>query len=520
MKVGIKSYSYCLNHAPENGSRYGGTPYEAFHSGREQEYLDALPKHLQSYDSALHYAPNQTYIGGISYEEFEALPSGWINNPLPDEKAKRYGKFGELIPEDEFLGLISACDEFELVWLEKSFAEAVSVKLAQDPVITEAIIKRVIRPKNMHELSEIDTEVKERAGLYLYHDGKPVGCIRSGHPTDPCLTAHVLLENLAGKASGVLALLHLLKNSGLNPGDLDFVIECSEEGAGDVGQRAGGNFAKAIAEVAGCVNASGCDVRGFCAGPVNAMINAAAQVASGARKNIAVVAGGSIPKLYMNSRDHVKKNLTALEDCVGSFAVLLVPDDGVNPVMRLDVLGKHTVGAGGAPQAVTSALTFEPLQAAGLSFADVDRYAPELQNHEITEPAGAGNVPLANIKMIAALAVMKKAIEKADMMKFIKEHGTIGYAPTQGHIPAGVPFIGHACEMIKEGKIKRSMIIGKGSLFLARLTNLADGASFLIEAPEKVEQAAKISKDDIKALILEALGEVAGKLSADLESKA
>ena len=520
MKVGIKSYSYCLNHAPENGSRYGGTPYEAFHSGREQEYLDALPKHLQSYDSALHYAPNQTYIGGISYEEFEALPSGWINNPLPDEKAKRYGKFGELMPEDEFLGLISACDEFELVWLEKSFAEAVSVKLAQDPVITEAIIKRVIRPKNMHELSEIDTEVKERAGLYLYHDGKPVGCIRSGHPTDPCLTAHVLLENLAGKASGVLALLHLLKNSGLNPGDLDFVIECSEEGAGDVGQRAGGNFAKAIAEVAGCVNASGCDVRGFCAGPVNAMINAAAQVASGARKNIAVVAGGSIPKLYMNSRDHVKKNLTALEDCVGSFAVLLVPDDGVNPVMRLDVLGKHTVGAGGAPQAVTSALTFEPLQAAGLSFADVDRYAPELQNHEITEPAGAGNVPLANIKMIAALAVMKKAIEKADMMKFIKEHGTIGYAPTQGHIPAGVPFIGHACEMIKEGKIKRSMIIGKGSLFLARLTNLADGASFLIEAPEKVEQAAKISKDDIKALILEALGEVAGKLSADLESKA
>ena len=54
------------------------------------------------------------------------------------------------------------------------------------------------------------------------------------------------------------------------------------EGAGDVGQRVGGNFAKAIAEVAGCVNASGCDVRGFCAGPVNAMINAAAQVASGA----------------------------------------------------------------------------------------------------------------------------------------------------------------------------------------------------------------------------------------------
>ncbi|MBR0278511.1 MAG: glycine reductase, partial [Synergistaceae bacterium] len=344
-KVGIKSYSYCLNHAPETGSHYGGTPWEAFHSGKEQEYLDALPNHLQSYDHALHYAPNQTYIGGISYEEFEAIPAPWVDKPLPDDKSKRYGKFGELMPEDEFLGLISACDEFELVWLEKSFAEEVSKKLADDPVITEAIVKRVVRPKNMHELSEIETEYKERAGLPLYCGGKVVGCIRSGHPTDPCLTAHVLMENLAGKASGVLALLHLLKNSGMNPLDLDFVIECSEEGAGDVGQRAGGNFAKAIAEVAGCTNASGCDVRGFCAGPVNAMINAAAQVASGARRNIAVVAGGSIPKLYMNSRDHVKKGLLALEDCVGSFAVLIVPDDGTMPVMRLDVLGKHTVGA-------------------------------------------------------------------------------------------------------------------------------------------------------------------------------
>ena len=274
------------------------------------------------------------------------------------------------------------------------------------------------------------------------------------------------------------------------------------------------NLTKAIAEVAGCTNASGCDVRGFCAGPVNAMIAAASQVAAGARRNIAVVAGGSIPKLYMNSRDHVKKGLKALEDCVGSFAVLLVPDDGTNPIMRLDVLGKHTVGAGGAPQAVTSALTFEPLQAAGLTFTDVDRFAPELQNSEITMPAGAGDVPLANIKMIAALAVMKKAIEKADMEAFIKKHGTVGYAHTQGHIPAGVPFIGPACEGIRAGKMKRVMIIGKGSLFLARLTNLADGASFLIEAPTgSGASGAAVSKEDVKSLILEALSEIAGKLN-------
>ena len=95
-----------------------------------------------------------------------------------------------------------------------------------------------------------------------------------------------------------------------------------------------------------------------------------------------------------------------------------------------------------------------------------DRFAPELQNSEITMPAGAGDVPLVNIKMIAALAVMKKAIEKADMEAFIKKHGTVDYTHTQGHIPAGVPFIGPACEGIRAGKMKRVMIttqIGRAS---------------------------------------------------------
>jgi len=61
--------------------------------------------------------------------------------------------------------------------------------------------------------------------------------------------------------------------------------------------------------------------------------------------------------------------------------------------------------------------------------------------------------------------------------------------------------------------MKRAMIIGKGSLFLARLTNLADGASFLLEPPSGTGAAgAAVSKDDIKALLLEVLSELSGKL--------
>ena len=75
---------------------------------------------------------------------------------------------------------------------------------------------------------------------------------------------------------------------------------------------------------------------------------------------------------------------------MGCFAVLLTPEDGENPVIRLDTLGKHTVGAGASPQAVTTALVYEPLQAAGLQFTDVDKYAPEMHDPEVTLPAGAG----------------------------------------------------------------------------------------------------------------------------------
>ncbi|EFC90134.1 Betaine reductase [Dethiosulfovibrio peptidovorans DSM 11002] len=508
-RVAIKGSAYCLQHTPELGLHYGNTPYVERHSHGESEYLKKLPEHAQSFEEAKDYAPNMAYIGTLPLEDLENQAKPMYENRLSG--ADRYGKFGEIMPEDEFIGLMDICDVFDLVWLEKDFAASVKKKLSSHKFMTESMLARL---EEGRDGAEIEADCDEKHGaLPLYFDGKVVGCVRRGHEVDENLSAHVLLENIASKASAVLSLLHLLQNTGMKAEDVDFVIECSEEGAGDMCQRAGGNFAKAIAEIVGCKNASGCDVRGFCAGPVNAMIAGASQVAAEARSNVVVLAGGAVPKLYMNSKDHVKKELPALEDCLGSFAVLITPCDGVSPEMRLDAIGKHTVGAGASPQAVTQALTWEPLQKVGLDLADVDKFGAELHIPEITLPAGAGDVPMANIKMIAALAVMKKSIEKADMMNFVKEKGLPGFAHTQGHIPAGAPFIGQAAEWIKDGKIKRAMIIGKGSLFLARLTNLADGASFLIETPASADSVAAVSKDDVKNILLEALSEISDSLT-------
>jgi len=88
-----------------------------------------------------------------------------------------------------------------------------------------------------------------------------------------------------------------------------------------------------------------------------------------------------------------------------------------------------------------------------------------------------------------------------------------GFAPTQGHIPSGVPFVGAAREMIMDGKINRAMIVGKGSLFLGRMTNLFDGVSIVMEKnPGKVEEIGAVSKEEIKGMVAETMKEFAAFL--------
>ena len=140
-----------------------------------------------------------------------------------------------------------------------------------------------------------------------------------------------------------------------------------------------------------------------------------------------------------------------------------------------------------------------------------------MQNPDITKPAGAGDVPLANYKMIAALAVKRGELQKADLASFPVKHGLTGWAPTQGHIPSGVPYIGFARNDILAGKLNRVMIIGKGSLFLGRMTNLFDGVSFVIQANSGEDKAAGVSEDEVKGMIAKAMKDFAATLMADAE---
>ena len=67
-----------------------------------------------------------------------------------------------------------------------------------------------------------------------------------------------------------------------------------------------------------------------------------------------------------------------------------------------------------------------------------------MHNPEITEPAGSGNVPNVNYRMIGGLAVMNNEMPASKLNDFVRQYGMPGFSPTQGHIAAAVPFLGHA----------------------------------------------------------------------------
>ncbi|MCK9443209.1 MAG: glycine/sarcosine/betaine reductase complex component C subunit beta [Tissierellaceae bacterium] len=504
----VKGTSYILVHAPDMVIHNGTTQTTEKYLNPDSEYLKTLPNHLRSYEEAVNYMPNQVYIGNHKPEVLKSIEQPWYDKGA--EGAKRDGKFGEIMPQDEFIGLVKIVDVFDLVVLSKEFTEEIKSKLENHPLLNEGLFARL---KTGQDMEDIERYVKEQDAEGLYNDKKLVGCVKKAHDVDVNLSAHVLLENLVSKASGTLAALHLLHKNDLKPEEVEYVLECSEEACGDMNQRGGGNFAKAIAEMAGLTNATGADIRGFCAAPAHAIISAASLVQAGTYKKVMVVSGGSTAKLGMNGKDHVKKNMPVLEDVIGGFAVIIAENDGVNPMLRTDLVGRHTVGTGSSPQAVITSLVTAPLDKGNLKITDIDKFSVEMQNPDITKPAGAGDVPTANYKMIAALGVKRGELERTDINDFILKHGMEGWAPTQGHIPSGVPYLGFARDEMLEGNMDKAMIVGKGSLFLGRMTNLFDGTSIVMEKNAgKLDDTKGISEDEVRNLVAEAMRDFASHL--------
>ena len=476
-RVVIKKATYILAHTPDL-VRYGSKPERELEM--DDKLLPLVEKHLRSFEDAVAYPPNQVFIGNLTPQELAELQEPWHSNLLAS--ADRFGKFGEIMPQDEFYGLLKIWDQFKLVWLEKDFTVALKIRLASHPLLEETDLQKLGEGV---ERAKIEEKTASEKSLPLFHQQKLVGCVHRAHDQDATLTAEVMVENLSTKVTGVLASRHLLASlagsEGVDPSEIDYFLSCSEEAVGDRYNRGGGNMAKAIGEECHCLNASGCDLKSFCAGVVLSIVHGAALIKAGLYKKIVVVGGGSFSKLGMKFQGHLKKDMPILEDILGGIAVLLTADDGSSPAVNLIGSGKHDISAGATAQEIYRVLLIEPLERLQKKIKDVDKYAVELHNPEVTVPMGSGNVPLVNYRTIAAMAAMRGEIEKKELKDFVASRGMVGFSPTQGHIASAVPFLGHALKMITDGEINNTFFAAKGSLFLGRMTHLADGVSFLLE---------------------------------------
>ncbi len=462
--VVISAATQVLAHVPGLAA-HGSKPRREL--PKDPEVAARFAAALRSFDDAVAYPPHQAWVGNVHPRDLPARPWTATSGPAP-----RTGRFGEIMPEDEFFGLLAAVDEFGLFALSAQAAERAVTALSAHPLAKAFDLARIEKA-----VADIDAVAAEPGALRL-----TAGAVmRSAQADDESLAAHVLIDNLASKATATLALLHLLERSGIDPTSVDYVIGCGEEAIGDRYQRGGGNLAKAVAEAAGLTEASGADVKNFCAAAIPALVVASSLVSSGVFGRVAIIAGGSMAKLGMKFQGHLAKDLPIMEDVLGGTATLIEADDGRSPRVRLDVVGRHRVSAGGSAPQVMQALAVEPLIRHGIPMTDIDDYATELHNPEITEPQGSGDVPARNYRTIAALAAAKGDIARTDIADFVTTRGMPGFAPTQGHLASALCYFPHALDRLTTGDARKVMLLAKGSLFLGRMCQLSDGMSVLLE---------------------------------------
>ena len=475
--------SYALAHVPDL-VRYGSKPTREL--VRDPALLTRLTASLRPWASALAYPPNQVFIGNLTPEALARRPHPWAERPV--ENPQPVGPFGRIIDQATFYGLMKLSDDFDLVVLGEEIAQPARAALESLGLARFGDRLAKIKGVSAEQLKHI---AATESGLPLFHADRLAGFVRSAHDQDASLGADILLENLACKATAVLAVSEALTRGPVQAGEIDYLFNAGEEAVGDRYQRGAGSLSKAVGEVVGCLNATGSDIKAFCAAPVHGLIIAAGLVQSGVFRHVVVLGGGSLAKLGMKFLGHLKAGVPIMEDMLGAMAFVIGPDNGRDPVFRLDAIGRHPINASSSPQALYQALVVEPLTHMGLKMTDVDRYAVELHNPEITLPAGSGDVPQTNYRTLAALAVKRQEIGREAMDDFVAQRGLPGFAPTQGHIPAGVPYLGHArAAMLADGAsagsgqaLARVMVVAKGSLFLGRMTQLADGMSFVLEKP-------------------------------------
>src|SRR3954469_25186621 len=106
----VVAASQVLAHTP-GLARLGSKPVRTLPGQPELE--ERFLASLRSFPDAVAYAPHQAYLGSIHPRALPPRPwTGTATGP-----GQRFGPAGEIMPEEEFLGLMAAVDHFGLMAL-------------------------------------------------------------------------------------------------------------------------------------------------------------------------------------------------------------------------------------------------------------------------------------------------------------------------------------------------------------------------------------------------------------------
>ena len=169
----LKAAGYILAHTPDMVIHNGTTQTTERVVNPDSKYLKVLKDHIRTYDEVIKYPPNQAYIGNITPQQLKEYDMPWYDKEIPN--ASKYGKFGEIMPQEEFIGLMQICDVFDLVKLEKNFASLTKKLLSENKLISSDLIEKI---KDGEELQEIKKFIEEEHAEPLYNKGEIVGCVK------------------------------------------------------------------------------------------------------------------------------------------------------------------------------------------------------------------------------------------------------------------------------------------------------------------------------------------------------
>src|SRR5687768_5130330 len=126
----IRATSLVLAHAP-SFVRLGSKPLRVLRD--VDQPIAYLKPYLRGADAACAYAPHQVFIGNLGVDDLATWPTPWHRHPV--QGAQRFGPDGEIMPEDEFLGLLATCDGFNLLSLDRDVADRARTALDAHPIV-------------------------------------------------------------------------------------------------------------------------------------------------------------------------------------------------------------------------------------------------------------------------------------------------------------------------------------------------------------------------------------------------